>query len=177
MTPRIVSRRCPDCGAVLDGRPGLEWMVCPACPLAVDPFREPPRRVRTFRPAGDRTAEAGPRLPFWLFRLGPRESPLVAWVNAFRVAGLHLLGDAGASLTDVQDAPELEPGPLGASIARGPGQALRLLRARLGIPPGAAIEVLAADLVSLGCAAHGGLLCEPRTRIVYPSAAILPARR
>ena len=177
---RVVVRRCPECGGVLDGRPGLEWLACGRCPFALDPFSAPPRRIPTFRPDGA-VEHGGPMLPFYVFRLGrvgsariPSEPIGPAWVHGFRVVRLQIHGDAGARLTAKRHDPRLVPAALGCSVARGPGAALRILRARLGLAQRDPLEVLSVQLAALPCRLEGTLLREPVSGVVYPLSLILP---
>ncbi len=199
---RVVVRRCPRCGGKWIGRPGLEWFTCARCAGAIDPFHEPARTMKTWRPEKepeDRVA----RLAFYVFHLGPASSPVaeervakagcppaprgrrrtvghtegipgVAWVNAFRVAGIQMHGDAGARLTERGHDPECVEAPLGAGLARGPGEALRLLRARLGLREHEPLDVQSVRLVSLGCLTDGDSLREPVSGLVYPRSVVLP---
>jgi len=67
---RVVVRRCPDCGAPVLGREGIDWFACTRCPVAFDPFSEPVRRIETLRtPVEEPAGEV--RLPFYRFRIVP----------------------------------------------------------------------------------------------------------
>jgi hypothetical protein len=172
----VVVRRCPDCGGPLAGRPGLEWFVCPGCPLAVDLHREPMRRMKTWLPAtATATAPAAPdtsrtaHLPFFAIRL--EDQSALHWVHATRILGLQLHGDAGVKLTALGYAPELREWPLRARLARGPGDALRLLQARTA---GDATRAASIQLVGLPATVDGSSLREPVSGLVYPLASILP---
>lgn len=177
---RIVVRRCPACGGSLLGREGLEWFTCLRCAWAIDLFDGTSRRMETWRPA-DEAAECEARLPLYQFTLlaspgrpGGSRAPRIAWVNAFRVIGIQTHGDLGARLTERKHAPELQAAPLGAGLARGPGAALRILRARERIGPDDPLGVQAVRLVSLGCRVQGSVVREPVSGLVFPRLVVLP---
>lgn len=174
---RAVLARCPACGGDLVGRAGLEWMVCRACPLAVDPFESPPRRMQTWVLAEEAGSggENGVQMPFYLFHFaGGLDS---AWVHACRIVGVQTHGDPGARLTARRYLPWLVPGPLRVRLARGPGAALRLLRARSGLAPDAPLAVAGVQLVGLPARVEGNLLREPASGLVFPRLLVLPNPR
>ncbi len=170
---RVVVRRCPDCGGEVLGREGVDWLVCVRCPLAFDPFNEPPKRIATARPKGE-VGEAAVRLPFFVFGVGREGEPRSVWINAFRVIGLQTHGDAGARLTERGYLPAFESAPLGGRLARGPAAALRLLRAREGLGEHDPLEVRSVSLVSLPCRVEENVLREPVSGLVYPRSLVLP---
>jgi hypothetical protein len=129
----VALRRCPDCGTAATGRPGLEWLVCPSCPTVFDPFSTPVRRVATF--TLEEAPDRRPHLPLYRFRIeGDPRACTLAWVAGCRIAGIQNHGDPGARLTERRADPRVVPAPLRARLARGPGEAWRLLAARHGWP-------------------------------------------
>ncbi len=148
MSLKVVVARCPRCSATLAAEPGRAWLVCGACPTARDGLSG--QAVTTYRPAGD---PGDPRLPFWLFADGPRRD----WVAAYRCAQAPGRRDLDVMLTEAGHAPELEPAPLGALLARGLAQARDAL-IRRGQPP-----AVSPRLVSLAVRLEDGHLVEPVT--------------
>jgi len=154
----VVLRRCPACSGELLGRSGLSWLTCRDCPLAIDPFTSPVERLTTYRPEGE-TGEAPLRLAFYVFDVGSEESPTPIWIQAFRA--IDTTGqDAGEVLTQKKHAPGLVQAPLGAGMARTPGEALALLRLRQGAESVGA-EAPRFRLVSLPCKLSGERITEP----------------
>lgn len=160
--PQVVSRLCPECGATMLGQAGLCLFVCPACPLAYDPFED--RRLPTFRPAGD-AAAAGPRLAYFLFRVADGAASKTVWVPGFRAVGIGPQHDAGEALTRIGYDPPLHPAPLGAALARDD----RASAARSGLP-----GTLTPVLVSLAAELRGELLREPVSGWAWPRHQLLP---
>ena len=147
MSLRVVVARCPRCSAVLAGEPGRSWLVCGACPTALDGLGG--ERVTTYRPRQElERGEA--RLPFFVFE-GQR------WVAGFRCVQAPGRLDLDVALSEAGHQPELMPAPLGALLARGPEQAARLL-ARRGGTPGSTYR-----LVSLAMRMEGEHLVDPVT--------------
>lgn len=174
---RVVARRCPDCGAAAGGRAGLEWFVCPACPLAFDPFHAPARRLPTSIPEG--TDHGALLLPLYRFQIAPvgGQQRRIAWVCGCRILHLQIHGDPGARLTDAGWDPPLRRAPLRSRLARGPGAALRILRRRMALAPSSVLPVASVDLVGVPLVQEGDLVREPVSGAVMPVAVLLPAPR
>jgi hypothetical protein len=100
--------------------------------------------------------------------------PGVVWINAFRAIGLQIHGDVGSRLTAESYAPDTAAAPLLAGLARGPGEALRLLRRRHGLAQDTPLEVLSIVLVGLRCRIEGALVRELASNLVYPKGLVRP---
>jgi hypothetical protein len=190
---RVVLRRCPECGASLLGQAGSAWFTCTGCPQIVDVYGRLSGRVATFRLRAE-TPEAGCHLPFFLFRLAqspelmkaigpPRghpqptpetDRPLPVWVNAFRVDRVQIYGDVGARLTAMRYDPGLVAAPLGCPVARGPEQAMSILRIRHRLGPEISLDVVTVSVVALPWLADGHHLVDPLSGLSYPTALIRP---
>lgn len=168
----VVLRKCPDCGGELVGRPGLSWMACRDCPLALDPFVEPARRLQTFRPA-DEVPSSAPRLAFYVFEIGKKSGPSWIWIPAYRSLGSESL-DAGELLTDKSYAPPLAEAPLDAGLARTPEQALQHLKIRRGPKSAGASSAATPRLVSLRCNLDGERVVEPVSGFSIAQGALRP---
>ena len=172
---QVAARRCPDCGAQARGRAGLEWLVCPGCPLMFDPFASPPRRLPTMVPSdGDRDARHLVMYRFDVARAGGA-ARRIAWVCGVRILHVQVHGDPAARLTELGWDPPLERAPLGAAVARGPGAALRILRRRLSLPPSGALAVASVEVVGIPLQEEGECVREPVSGVLLPLAVLLPA--
>ena len=167
----VVLRLCPACSGELLGRPGLSWMTCRGCPLAFDPFVSPAERLATYRPEGE-TGEASLRLAFYVFDVGPEGSPASVWVPAFRAIDTTGL-DAGEILTQKKHAPRLVEAPLGAGLARTPGEALSLLKLRQAAGSVGA-GTSGPRLVSLPAKLSGERVTEPVSGVSFWRRALRP---
>ncbi len=170
--PRVVARRCPDCGSHLLATAGVRWMTCAACPSALDPFVVPAERLPTFRPAGA-GAEESSRLAFYVFESGAAEAPAWTWVPAFRTLSTDSRSDPGALLERKGYRPELIAAPLGSALARTPDEARALAALRLGAKDTDA-DLRAARLVSLACRVSGGNVAEKVSGFVAPAGSLRP---
>lgn len=170
--PRVVARRCPDCGSLLLATAGVRWMTCTSCPTALDPFAGASERLSTFRPAGA-GAEDARRLAFYVYETGTAETPLWIWVPAFRALSTDSRSDAGALLELRGYRPELVVAPLGAPLVRTPEEARALAALRLGAKAEEA-DLRAARLVSLACRVSGGNVAEKVSGFVAPAGSLRP---
>ncbi len=170
--PRVVVRRCPDCGSHLLATAGVRWMSCAACPSALDPFAVPAERLPTFRPAGAGADEAR-RLAFYVFESAASEAPAWIWVPAFRILSTESRSDPGALLERKGYRPELIAAPLGSALARTPVEARALAAIRLGAK-GADADLRAARLVSLACRVSMGNIAEKVSGFVAPAGCLRP---
>ncbi|MFN7989121.1 MAG: hypothetical protein U0529_16730 [Thermoanaerobaculia bacterium] len=161
---KVALRLCPACGGELLGRPGLPWMTCRGCPVAFDPFASPAERLATYRPEGE-AGNASLRLAFYVFDAAPDGGPGPIWIPAFRATDTSGL-DVGEVLTQKKHAPRLALAPLGAGLARTPGEALTLLKLRRGTT-GVGAEAPRPRLVSLPCRLLGERLTEPVSGVSF----------
>lgn len=168
----VAIRLCPDCSGELLGRPGLSWMTCCSCPLAIDPFSSPPQRLTTCRPEGE-PGEAPLRLAFYVFQAGPEASRALLWIPAFRAIDTTGL-DASEVLTRKRHAPPFVEAPLGAGLARTPAEALALLKLRLGAGSEGA-GAAGPRLVSLPCRLSGERITEPVSGVSFWRKALRPS--
>ena len=167
----VVLRNCPACSGELLGRPGLSWMTCCGCPLALDPFSSPAERLTTYRPEGE-AGDAPLRLAFYVFDVGSEGSPASVWIPAFRAIDTTGL-DAGEVLTQKKHAPRLTEAPLGAGLARTPGEALSLLKLRQGAGNVGA-EASRPRLASLPAKLSGERVTEPVSGVSFWRKALRP---
>jgi len=170
--PRVVARRCPDCGSLLLATAGVRWMTCTACPSALDPFAVPAERLPTFRPAGAGADEAR-RLAFYVFESAATEAPAWIWIPAFRILSTDSRSDPGALLARKGYRPELVAAPLGSALARTPDEARALAALRLGAKAEEA-DLRAARLVSLSCRVSMGNVAEKVSGFVAPAGSLRP---
>lgn len=170
--PRVVARGCPDCGSLLLASPGVRWMTCTACPVALDPFAAPAERLPTFRPAGAGT-DVAQRLAFYVFESGSPESPAWIWIPAFRALSADGRSDPGAVLGKKGYRPDLLAAPLGAGLARTPEEARALAALRVGVKAAEA-DVRAARLVSLACRVSMGNVAEKVSGFTWPFGTLRP---
>ncbi|GEM_PF-5730022 len=126
--PRVVRRKCPDCGAPLIASSGVAWMPCSACPIAVNLFRTPIERIRCRRVE----REGSKMLPFYRFAEGDDER----WIPAFRSAGNEPYAMA-RELADL--ALTFADGPCALPLGRGVSEA----RTLLGVAEDAELELIA----------------------------------
>jgi hypothetical protein len=140
--PRIVRRRCPDCGGALIASRGVAWMPCSACAMAVNLFAAPADRIRCRRIR----AEGEVILPF--YRFGE------SWVPAFRSAGSEAWAMAHA-LEAIAASLQFADAPCGVALGRDVEEARALL---------AAAGDAVAELIAVPCRVHGDVVTEPATR-------------
>ncbi len=141
--PRIVRRKCPDCGALLIASSGVAWMPCSACAVAVNLFTTPVARIRCRRVR----REGELVLPFYRFRTASEER----WFPAFRNAGKDGYTMA-AALARKASALEFTDGPCDVALGRGVEEARALAES--------AGEV---ELIAVPCSVHGDVVTEPLT--------------
>ena len=170
--PRVVARRCPDCGSLLLATAGVRWMTCTACPSALDPFALPVERLPTFRPAGS-GAEDARRIAFYVFESGASEASAWIWIPAFRALSTDSRSDPGALLERKGYRPELVAAPLGSALARTPEEARALAALRLGAKAAEA-DLRVARLVSLACRVSVGNVAERVSGFVAPVESLRP---
>jgi hypothetical protein len=158
----------------LAGDAGRAWLTCPLCPVAIEVGSA--ETIPTFRPRAEPHSD-GPRLAFWLFRLGPDRAPV--WIAAFRCFNQPSRPDLDVMLTGMRHDPQLEPAPLGTRLARGPQEAAAILAVRRG--PSLAAQT--PQLVALAVEHEGDLLHERLTgwsmltKLVRPSVVGRPPTR
>jgi len=147
--PRIVRRKCPDCGAALIASAGIAWMPCSACAIAVNLFRSPVERVRCRRVTA--RTETSMILPFYRFHANSDER----WVPAFHNAGKDAYAMARA-LERHASALHFDDAPCDVALGRGVEEARDLL---VQIAPDMEIE-----LIGVPCSVRGDVATEPVTK-------------